>query len=831
MGGRASLAVLLSLLAILSLSCAVLHGSSVKGEREARRFVKRHKTTPVRLAGAKPFTHQLHGTGDRHARAAEEEPTCGLKKSSVLETDPVSLAETAEAIQAVWVEDDNILIVASDGNRETTTVWLGVPKNYGIFSFTPHPRLISGAVAPSSLQVASSYRKRAVVVAQDRKKMFVTSDGGQNWIQVSLPSSDFDESEDLYISEVSPDHLILLAGTELYHSHSAGEQWEKVSGQVQLVRMAKKDKHTEFVFYLTPGKKRGLNVLHRLALPSGEEAVLDSRAFRFAVDGHYLFVSRQNFTGNVATDDASRVLYVCDDFSAAASDVTFSEVQLPSVTPEQFYVIMATHEAGAFIHVSLRSTQGYGGLYVSDSSGTRFSLSLSNHFYKVFYIEAIQWRYTVDDFYEVQSMRGVYITTAVPSGGGDSAHVTMITFNSGGEWSRLRPPDSAPHCGSAECSLHLHLHYSHMVAHRYNLSYSTNILSTHTAPGIIIAHGSFGAVRNDSEPHLVVSNDGGYSWLDPGLPVGTYVYGIADYGNIIAVAPDSEHAEYIWFSHDRGECFMKQLLDTTPAFSLSRGLLMDPRASSLTAFVMGVEGEGVSDEWRMVTLNFGRLLQRKCMPSDYRSWSEHASSHSCLLGYRDSYNLTKPSAICYNEQGYNYRPVHRVRCNCSYGDLECDYGYNRTSEDKCQRMKGYDLARDCPPGESYVSRARSGFRLIPGDQCRPTESSRQLLRTEQLPCTGHEEEAGYDNGAAARRRVGASAGRVVGGITIALVIVAVAVVAFYGFLRCREHTPSTYEKVLYQKLPTADAKAEGEDGSSSDEDLLNPSSTNPFQDT
>ena len=57
---------------------------------------------------------------------------------------------------------------------------------------------------------------------------------------------------------------------------------------------------------------------------------------------------------------------------------------------------------------------------------------------------------------------------------------------------------------------------------------------------------------------------------------------------------------------------MKKLLDTTQAFSLGRGLLMDPRASSLTAFVMGVEGVGADDEWRMITLNFKRLLQRKC---------------------------------------------------------------------------------------------------------------------------------------------------------------------------------------------------------------------------
>ena len=58
---------------------------------------------------------------------------------------------------------------------------------------------------------------------------------------------------------------------------------------------------------------------------------------------------------------------------------------------------------------------------------------------------------------------------------------------------------------------------------------------------------------------------------------------------------------------------MKQLLDTTKHFTMGRGLLMDPRAASLTAFVMGVEGDDKNDEWRMITLNFKGLLQRKCV--------------------------------------------------------------------------------------------------------------------------------------------------------------------------------------------------------------------------
>lgn len=105
---------------------------------------------------------------------------------------------------------------------------------------------------------------------------------------------------------------------------------------------------------MTPGNRRGINILHRLSIPSGEDVVLDSRAYRFAVDGRYLFVSRQNFSGNAISDDSSRLLYVCDDYGASEDKITFSEVQLPSVTPEQvrikgggdgmcFYVVLSLY--------------------------------------------------------------------------------------------------------------------------------------------------------------------------------------------------------------------------------------------------------------------------------------------------------------------------------------------------------------------------------------------------------------------------------------------------------------------------------------------------------
>ena len=39
---------------------------------------------------------------------------------------------------------------------------------------------------------------------------------------------------------------------------------------------------------------------------------------------------------------------------------------------------------------------------------------------QVYYLEAVNWHYSIDDFYEVHSMRGVYITTVVVEDSGDS---------------------------------------------------------------------------------------------------------------------------------------------------------------------------------------------------------------------------------------------------------------------------------------------------------------------------------------------------------------------------------------------------------------------------
>ena len=103
---------------------------------------------------------------------------------------------------------------------------------------------------------------------------------------------------------------------------------------------------------------------------------------------------------------------------------------------------------------------------------------------------------------------------------------------------------------------------------------------------------------------------------------------------------------HVRFSHDRGDCFVQRTIDTTGVFQLSRGLLFDPSAASLLGYVMGVEGTGEEDEWRVVTLNFLSLLKRPCECENQSSTPGLVLSHPPLIlppSYLCSPTLPSPS--------------------------------------------------------------------------------------------------------------------------------------------------------------------------------------------
>ena len=117
--------------------------------------------------------------------------------------------------------------------------------------------------------------------------------------------------------------------------------------------------------------------------------------------------------------------------------------------------------------------------------------------------------YTVHDFYEVSSTRGVYISTVYEGNDGerdwcndllkhvdvsnlsisDQHLVTMITYDNGGVWQRIPAPGTSSCNHGVVCSLHLYLKSSRLISHYYNVSVASGPLSIKSAPDIIVAHG------------------------------------------------------------------------------------------------------------------------------------------------------------------------------------------------------------------------------------------------------------------------------------------------------------------------------------------------------
>ena len=147
----------------------------------------------------------------------------------------MDLAESAEAIQAVWTGKDvsklfstlvnsfveslmdlfiqEILIVASDKSTSgQSNVWIGeLIESVGVFRFKQDSSSITTTVYPDSLQVSPvTPRSLVVVVSYDRRYLYVSRAYGRTWTKYETPSANFDPAEELHLSNSNPLHMALL---------------------------------------------------------------------------------------------------------------------------------------------------------------------------------------------------------------------------------------------------------------------------------------------------------------------------------------------------------------------------------------------------------------------------------------------------------------------------------------------------------------------------------------------------------------------------------------------------------------------------------------------
>ncbi|XP_075120375.1 sortilin isoform X2 [Leptodactylus fuscus] len=388
---------------------------------------------------------------------------------------------------------------------------------------------------------------------------------------------------------------------------------------------------------------------------------------------------------------------------------TWNAAQLPSVTHEQFYSVLAASDDMVFIHVDDEGDTGTGTIYTSDNTGIVYSKSLERHLYTKSGGET--------DFTNITSLRGVFITSVLSK---DNSIHSVITFDQGGEWSSINKPENTE-CDStakdkAKCSLHIHAQYSMSE----NLAVPLPPMSEPNAIGIVIAHGSVGDAVSVATPSVYLSDDGGYSWtrvLD-----GPHHYAILDSGGLIVAIQQSDMPiNTIKFSTDEGQCWFSYNFSSEPI--MFTGLASEPGARSLNVTVWGYQLSLIHRIWLSYTIDFAVLLKQSCDDKDYITWLAHstdpgAPSDGCVLGYKEHYRRLKKSSMCQNGRDYL---VSRelVNCNCTLDDYMCDFGYFRKeNQSTCveqPELKGHELDL-CINGKEEKLTTK-GYRKIPGDKC------------------------------------------------------------------------------------------------------------------
>ncbi|KAM5180916.1 sortilin [Mantella aurantiaca] len=426
--------------------------------------------------------------------------------------------------------------------------------------------------------------------------------------------------------------------------------------------------------------------------------VLKEHVHSFGLWGPFLLASVME------EDRMKRKIHVSQDHGD-----TWNVAQLPSVTHEQFYSVLAASDDLIFIHVDDEGDTGCGTIYTSDNRGVVFSKSLERHLYTKTGGET--------DFTNVTSLRGVFITSVLSE---DNSVHSVISFDQGGEWNRINKPVNSK-CDSTakdseKCSLHIHGQYS--ISQK--LAVPLPPMSEPNAVGIIIAHGSVGDAVSVASPSVYLSDNGGYSWnrvLD-----GPHHYAILDSGGlIVAVEQNDLPVNVIKFSTDEGQCWFSYNFTIQPV--IFTGLASEPGARSLNVTVWGYEPGIFQRVWRSYTVDFASILNKNCDDKDYINWLAHstdpeAPSDGCVLGYKERYLRLRKSSVCQN--GRNYLVSSQPEfCTCTLDDFMCDFGYFRKeNESTCEEqpeLKGHELEL-CIYGKEEKLKT-SGYRKIPGDKC------------------------------------------------------------------------------------------------------------------
>ncbi|XP_026524420.1 VPS10 domain-containing receptor SorCS3 [Notechis scutatus] len=239
------------------------------------------------------------------------------------------------------------------------------------------------------------------------------------------------------------------------------------------------------------------------------------------------------------------------------------------------------------------------------------------------------------------------------------------------------------------CSLHLHLQVPE------NPYTSGSISSKETVPGLLVATGNVGTELSYTEIGMFVSSDGGNSWRQ--IFEEEYNVWFLDWGGaLVAMKQTSMPIRHLWSKRIFGHLNLRS-------------------------------------EWQLVKVDYKSIFSRRCTKDDFQSWHLHNQGEPCVMGERKIYKKRKSGAWCALSRDYS-RTVVSEPCICAEWDFECDYGYERHSNNQCIPAFWFNPSsrmKECSLGQSYLN--STGYRRIVSNNCTDGLQEKYAAKPEQCP--------------------------------------------------------------------------------------------------
>lgn len=207
----------------------------------------------------------------------------------------------------------------------------------------------------------------------------------------------------------------------------------------------------------------------------------------------------------------------------------------------------------------------------------------------------------------------------------------MITFDHGNTWRAIQAPtvdNEGLQINCTKCSLHLSQKFSQL----YPVTRSVSIMSSKSAPGVIMATGVIGKSLK-GHPCVFISRDAGQTWTQ--ILRNYFFFNYGDHGGILVAVKyfkSKGETNEILYSTDEGETWVSHSFH---AKNLKvYGLMTEPNANSTEFTLFGSEPD--EHKWLILKIELRNAFESNCTPDDYKFWSPGSlngeSLVPCILG-------------------------------------------------------------------------------------------------------------------------------------------------------------------------------------------------------